>query len=322
MPLARIRYTVIAGERRKHKKVGDRDNARFVSGHYVPPAECGKAFRYASNSFASANVDRNGIHTLSEYLWNVEEGVGIALKYLDQWKSCKRALVERKPLGGLGIPLSFQGLSSSNAKLIATPLFSCGPKVTQGDMWEISATLEDLKQGTSPLELVRDGGNTANHKVLPCLLKISSEGAFSTWIPPRECGRARMKLKQRRVHLGSLLCFLECPVGMATVMEDLRPQGYVDLSPEHAVRNGVSVSQLWRALKDVLRQTLVPAANAGVVHADLRPGYDQTSNLLWCRRWSDDSLQLQLIDFDSALAAPSPSRIMTTRERWRVAKIR
>ena len=120
-----------------------------------------------------------------------------------------------------------------------------------------------------------------------------------------------MKLKQRRVHLGSLLCFLECPVGMATVMQDLRPQGYVDLSPEHAVRNGVSLSQLWRALKDVLRQTLVPAANAGVVHADLRAGYDTTSNLLW----RHDSLQLQLIDFDSALAAPSPSRIMTTRER-------
>ena len=165
MPLARIRYTVIAGERRKPKKVGDGENARFVSGHYVPPAECGKAFRYASNSFASANVDRNGIHTLAEYLWNVEEGVGIALKYLDQWKSCKRALVEMKPLGG-----SFQGLSS-NAKLIATPLFSSGPTVTQGDMWEISATLEDLKRGTSPLELVRDGGNTANHKLLPCLLK-------------------------------------------------------------------------------------------------------------------------------------------------------
>lgn len=52
----------------------------------------------------------------------------------------------------------------------------------------------------------------------------------------------------------------------------------------------------------ILEDTLIPAAKLGIVHADIRPGYDSTANLLCCNNndgAASSIARLELIDFDS-----------------------
>jgi hypothetical protein len=94
------------------------------------------------------------------------------------------------------------------------------------------------------------------------------------------------------------------PVGLVTIMADLSHEEYEVLRPKHC---GVSVLELWEAFEEVVNKVLVPIAARRMIHADIRPGWNVTSNIL-CQLVDSKQLggrkrrvTMQVIDFESVV---------------------
>lgn len=90
------------------------------------------------------------------------------------------------------------------------------------------------------------------------------------------------------------------PMGVLTVMRDLRKNDFRDLKP-----NEHSVEQLWPCFSELVSRELIPLAGEKIVHGDIRPGYDLTSNILFERK----SGTMVLIDFESMRICPIPKAL-------------
>ncbi len=84
---------------------------------------------------------------------------------------------------------------------------------------------------------------------------------------------------------------------LITITKDLSAS-YNILLP---VSCGIALSTLWKAFIELLRNVLIPMADLEVIHPDIRPGYDETSNILWKVSEVDENkgALMQLIDFES-----------------------
>lgn len=92
----------------------------------------------------------------------------------------------------------------------------------------------------------------------------------------------------------------ETEVGIVLIMSDLSKQGYTDLQPQqHWHRHG-TLEPLWGGFVELVKNVLLPlAASAEVIHPDIRPGFDVTSNILWTLDSNTGKPKLKLIDYDS-----------------------
>jgi hypothetical protein len=105
--------------------------------------------------------------------------------------------------------------------------------------------------------------------------------------------KARAKLQ---TEIGSVLyAAVETNAGMLTIMSDLSAQGYTTLSA--AAGPNVNLSVLWEGFSNLVTNVLLPLASMGIVHADIRPGFDETSNIL-CK-FDEEGASLKLIDYES-----------------------
>ena len=64
--------------------------------------------------------------------------------------------------------------------------------------------------------------------------------------------------------------------GMVTIMHDLTNSGYKILKPKEEA----DLYVLWEAFSVLVKSVLVPMADARIIHPDIRPGWDDTANIL------------------------------------------
>jgi hypothetical protein len=85
--------------------------------------------------------------------------------------------------------------------------------------------------------------------------------------------------------------------GILTIMSDLSDE-YNTLSAK-AHRDKVSV--LWEGFRHLVNNVLLPLASMQIVHADIRPGFDETSNVLLAfgGEPTGSTASLKLIDYES-----------------------
>lgn len=79
---------------------------------------------------------------------------------------------------------------------------------------------------------------------------------------------------------------------LITVMADLS-KDYKVLTPE---KDSMSLPVAWTGFQDLVMRVLVPLADIGVIHPDIRPGWNVTSNILYSHFKRPS---MQIIDFDS-----------------------
>jgi hypothetical protein len=95
-----------------------------------------------------------------------------------------------------------------------------------------------------------------------------------------------------------LLAVYNAPNGLITIMKDLS-EDYNILRPG---AHGVDLFTLWAAFIELLRNVLIPMANLDIIHPDIRPGYDETSNILCrIRKRKGTVAEMKIIDFESVL---------------------
>jgi hypothetical protein len=96
-----------------------------------------------------------------------------------------------------------------------------------------------------------------------------------------------------------LLAVCCTPKGLITIMNDLS-EDYTTLRPCDYEDDLVSV---WTAYVELLRNVLIPMADLNIIHPDIRPGYDETSNIL-CKFEEVQGkgvMMMKIIDFESLL---------------------
>jgi hypothetical protein len=83
--------------------------------------------------------------------------------------------------------------------------------------------------------------------------------------------------------------------GLVQLLPNLCKQGFRPLCPELLVAEGCCTWEtLWSAFCEFTKDMLIPLADLGYVHSDVRPGIDETSNLLFSSKAG-----IRMIDLDS-----------------------
>jgi hypothetical protein len=109
------------------------------------------------------------------------------------------------------------------------------------------------------------------------------------------------RLKSLAKEIGTVLYAVsDTEAGMVSVMADLKMQGFKALKPMECQDN---LAMLWGGFCELVTNVLLPMADiAKAVHPDIRPGFDETSNILWKLDSNTNKPILKLIDYESILS--------------------
>jgi hypothetical protein len=88
--------------------------------------------------------------------------------------------------------------------------------------------------------------------------------------------------------------------GLVQIMPDLTLDQFEPLRPAALEKSREKWQGLWAAFEALVQGTLIPLADADVIHPDLRPGHNRTANLLY----SPTLGEIRVIDLDSLVLFP------------------
>jgi hypothetical protein len=268
-------------------------------------------------------------HALAVYVDTVKFGLQCALLVLDAIGDDK--MLPPKPASGQLLKIGEQVLDG--CMFCASPIpranafAHLGPDktwvVTQGELFAGTLNLggmldDDDGDCVNFLGYTQDNANV--------LVKVSSRTVHFLLIDPKEAYAAleemyltnaasnagrKMSPEKRRVmksraellkEISSVLyAAVKTSAGMLTVMSDLSEQGFTTLSAED---HSDKLSVLWKGFQDLVNKVLLPMASMSIVHADIRPGFDETSNILCkfeTKVTGEITASLKLIDYESVV---------------------
>jgi hypothetical protein len=296
----------------------------WVHGNLVTPAACGE--RFAFNVDAYGPVGPQGAlndRCLAAYLNVMTNGLEAAVRWLKRLAlEAPEQLPPPHPMSGRELRFGAAAEAAGgdedvttivpDARLVATPaLDGIEPhfRITQGELFLASVNLSELRASLS----------TTPHRVFWCLdavpadpptwvlIKVTSKTCFNLLIPSHSAFLYSVRKSAirrfwgdahevRRALSQSLLGVYVTPdeSGLVQLLPALHLLGYESI-PHGKVLHGAGWAHLWRAFAGLVDEVLIPLARAGLVHADVRPGYDSTSNLLY----HPAKASMKLIDLDS-----------------------
>jgi hypothetical protein len=235
---------------------------------------------------------------------NYQEAVGIYLRAM------KEGLQHAKALEHFREPRSLCcQVPPNHLQLLAAPcpISSLASKfsIHQGELFRFSAEYP-VSIGRW-IDLFPKSHCLANSELLldGCLVKVSFITVHSTLIPLQTSWKALHAVasssEKGAVSDVLLACALIPPLLLVTVMKNLQPNDDPFQPLSH--KNFPDQHAVWKAFCMLVRNVLLPLANVGVVHNDIRCVSDSSSkyevyNVLG-RLKSDGDLELKLIDYES-----------------------
>jgi hypothetical protein len=112
------------------------------------------------------------------------------------------------------------------------------------------------------------------------IVKVSSRAVHPQLLPPSSFDRAMSELRENGLlkPISDVLLAYHVRGGcLTTVMVDLRKQDYRPLFPKKFEGR---LEDLWTGFQNLVHKVLLPFALQEVIHFDIRPGYDETSNIM------------------------------------------
>ena len=280
------------GEPLQKKQKPTSDPTWWALGDVIIPKVCGGSFGYEVNSFGSFTQSKKE-EAAAAYLSVMTQGLQLLT-------SLKTNTTRPEPYPLSGKDLMF-GTANVETKMLtyASPFSmtkEVGYLISQGEFWRGTIPTKDLKE-------MCQQPKKYNFRVVdkdlkqdePLLIKVSCKPVFNSFVDP---GRSFWAIKtledeeQLSALKGVLIAAWEAPKGLVTIMRDLQPLGYADLRPE---RTKASISYLWENFMELVRNQLLPLARAGVIHPDIRVGYNYTANIMA----KSDGSDMVLVDLES-----------------------
>jgi hypothetical protein len=307
LPLA-----IIAGKRMEPKP-NSPTRLRWVSGRLEIPEACGDCFYYCVEDFGhfhndtDEEEDESVKNALAVYLNTILFGLIEAVKVHND-------LVENRMRPA--VPASGQCLMIGEALLdlqfCASPIPGANPLEisSEDDSWIISqGELFGGKLNVSETLLRSNSERTdffaetfSESKEVDVIAKVSSLTVHNVLIDPNKALRAleRLKMQGKTIkEIGTVLfSVIEMEAGLVTIMADLSKQGYRTLKPKEQQDK---LALLWAGFADPVENVLLPMAENGIIHPDIRPGFDVTSNILCKLEDNDTRAVIKLIDYESLI---------------------
>jgi hypothetical protein len=279
--------------------VGKTKRLRWVYGSLVIPLACGNQFKYMVHSFGKfchdeEEEDQSIIDALSVYMDTILFGLVAAIRvYRDR---VDQKPYQPDPISGRKLMVGDQTL---NWPVYASPIpmpksETLDPNglliVSQGELFCGELNVHELL-AISNLKRAYFVELGENDERMPVLVKVSSRAVNSILIWPSETFFAIKVAKD--VLRNPLLAVVEMGVGLVTIMADLSKQKYKILQPKDHERLLI----LWDGFKELAIDALLRLAEYDVIHADIRPGFDLTTNILV--KLDRDKARMELVDYES-----------------------
>jgi hypothetical protein len=298
----------------------------WVHGNLVTPSLCGGGYSYSLDAYGEVLGEAGANHPpLAAYLDVMTKGLGAANRWLDRLVA-GRPLPAPHPVSGR--ELRFGMLTApedlplpvllTDVELVATPVSTYGIeprartahpqfRIYQGELFQATVSLQALRSASISTARHREFWcrNTSPSNPESVLIKVSSDSCFDLLIPSGAAFLRHLKERPwdadvavREALSHSLLGVYLTPdrSGLVQLLPNLQ-NDYSALSPREWPRENDGWGALWRSFAGLVRDVLIPLAGSDgqVVHADVRAGYDVTSNIL-CK--TEDG-SMRLIDLDS-----------------------
>lgn len=268
----------------------------WVRGDVVIPEACCDRYSFRVKSFGKFCSDpveemRSTEQALSVYLDTLLFGIRAAiLAFRDRLSDHER---KPNPISGVALLIGSQALDwQVHATAIRLPFGHQDMNVSQAELFKGKLNVFDY--------LIPDENCVffcARNMNVPVIIKASSIAVHRMLIHP-DVSFPVLKLASSALWDCPLLAVLRRNAGMITIMDDLSEQGYAILRPESGF--STNLASLWKGFKRLVIAVLVPLAKLGVIHADIRPGFDLTANILY-KVVDDGKVQMQLIDYESVV---------------------
>ncbi len=289
---------------------------RWLSGTLNIPKACANRFSYSVTDFgpfgAGSDFDVHLINeqALSVYLGSILFGLTSAIRAYNDVVGTNNL---PPPVAASGRHVMI-GERELNLQLCASPIPGANPFRTQngGDLWK--SEQGDIFRGHLNVGDVVCAAEmaTLQHVDLLCskpgtgkaidvVVKVSSFAVHNPLIDPISTMSALLEIsnypRELVKEIGSVLyAAVQTNCGLVTVMADLSKQGYRALSP--AKYEG-KIKPLWSGFRELVEKVLLPLAAIGIVHADIRPGFDATSNILLKFDKKEKKASMKLVDYES-----------------------
>jgi hypothetical protein len=281
----------------------EKDESNWVHGNVVVPEVCG--FPYAFNVDAYGNLVEGtkleNHSSLAAYLHVMAHGLKLASDWLDAASKAQSPLRKtpaphricgRTLHFGTDTPLTRDGTNEALLVLVATPVSKYGKnglRIAQGELFMAAVNLHKLQASVSGPHTVFWCCDTYDDKETSVLIKVSSMSCFNLMVPSERAYLYGLEDRHweadaeiRQVLSWSLYGLYVTPGkhGIVQLLPNLAQQRFEILRPERWLFDD-TWSALWDAFAGFVTETLLPLAKYGIVHADLRFGYDVTSNVLY-----------------------------------------
>ncbi len=310
-----IPLTMIAGEKKGGLDLDPTENKmlRWVSARLQVPKACGDGFSYTIQDYGQfSDCDHDG---------SIEQALSVYVE--TNWYGLVAAIdVQKKLAAGkapIAVPASGQSLMIGDValdlQLCASPIrgaVTCQDHdqvnslwtVSQGELFRGRLDINKVVQNSGAFFVDFCHGRNKKMGSSDVLIKVSSPTIHHLLVPSSEAWVALEKISRTGKPLvdeiGSVLhAIVETGPGFATIMDDLTMQGYSPLKP---IERCGQLAVLWQGFQYLAENVLLPMAELGIVHADIRPGYDVTSSILFKLQRGKGGIEMatmKLIDLES-----------------------
>lgn len=297
-----LEILVLSGKKR-HRT--GRRRLCYVRGQLDIPEVCGWQFDFSVVDFESYDDPDAEKHGLAAYFATISNGIERARRgqgvNVHPTPLCGRTPKVANcdiPLNLVGSPIPRVSLefAVSQGEFFRANLSHVLPAQDQNMRWMID-NKDDLL-----LEIQQN--KTADETVL---VKFGCQSVHQSFVPPLVAYQALQTLHSHPRTKAALSSVLLCAwhinsLSLVTITKELTDFGPV--KPEELSSQPGEMPKLFSAFIELVGQVLVPMAEIGVVYADMRPGWAETSNVLR-KRLHDGASVLKLIDYESVCQVSS-----------------
>jgi hypothetical protein len=305
---------------------------RWVSGQLHVPEANGNRFYFSVNDFGHFDESDSVEKALSLYLNTMCLGLKVAIQVRDELVVAGGgALSPAVPASGHQLMVGETHLKQM--EFCASPIRGANPtkcgeiySIGQGELFKgklnVFSTLQQARR-----KLVFLSSSVSKTAELDVLIKVSSTTVHSILVNPQNAFGALKDIRYSEepeqvpddvlIEIGSVLYgAVKTDVGIITIMADLSVEHYKALQPKDYENDLLT---LWNAFIELVRNVLLPLAKSvGVIHPDIRPGYDLTANIL-LKDDSNGKKTMKLIDYESFVlfrdwVAPNAARYMSKQD--------
>jgi hypothetical protein len=315
-----VPWAVIVGakkdtrRKRKTKRVSIESN-RWVSGKIVVPQVCAEHFTYKVTGFGRMNDNKSDdddaiADAVSVYLETILFGLGAAKRFADSPKPVQFVPASGKmvKIGTKELNLTLRSSATMGRSSQNLPNDGNQWSICQGEIFTGRLNIHDIVQA----DLVERGVLFVFNKedqevdVVVKVVSLAVHGYFTQRDSPlRGIERIYENNEGKKTWIlrdfptvaldisNILYAAYRAFNGIIMITADLSKQGYKKLRPQ---KDNVSLAVLWTAFQELVERVLMPMADLDLVHTELRPGFNLTSNIL-CKVQGQQAT-MEIIDYE------------------------